>query len=188
MERKIQRTIMENDYIITRAVSTGTIAAEGIANGRMVPAVIVEDSDGKIEKIINFHEGFRYGSCEVQWGSSPDSKEIILTLSFKEPTPQRIAILFKTLINGATIDQILYARCMYLLTGNSGDRLATQINQKKVLIEIGQTGFEHYWENIFRKQYVKKLQKENNFSKKDANQIFDKIREEVANTTRKIRM
>lgn len=166
--------------ILTRVVSTASIASQGVANGRNIPVVFVEaDLEGKIEDIIIAHKLIKNGSCTSQWGVTEDNEYAVLFLDFGAPVEQKVILFFDIVKQGFIVDQILYAKCLYLMTGEKGTRLSQHLDDPRVLIEVLGVGFEDDWDKAYKKRYAEHLRRKHHFSKKESLKIFDEIRNEM---------
>ena len=169
----------END-ILTRVVATAAIACEGVANGRNIPVAIVEpDIDGKINDLIITHKSVKNGNCECQWGTTEGYEYAILSLSFSSPIEQKIILFFDVIKYGIIVDQILYAKCLFLMTGNSETKFSEHIGEPRILLEVPCDDFQEDWNKIYRKKYVEHLREEYKMSKKEALAIFDDVNNEM---------
>ena len=174
---KVQKV---TDFTRSLVVSCSTLTSVGIANGKTIPVIFVEnDSENKIESSILLHQNVKQGMCSTQWGITDDSK-YALFLEFSLPTENRIVLLFDILKHGYIVAHILRMQCMYLMIGTKGAKLSQHLNSPKLLIEVKNEDFLPEWNKIFKKEYTKHLKKKHKLSKKDASEIFDKITQEIS--------
>lgn len=187
MSKPIKRKF-EDDEIITKVVSSATIASAGIANGRNIPVVIVEsDNKNKINDLLKAHESVKNGNCASQFGFIEGYQYAMLILDFSLPIEITIVLLFDVIKQGITVDQILYSKCMYLMTGDEKTKFSLNMDKPRILLEITTEGFQPHWNKIYKKKYSKYLKKKYSVTKKDSEKLFDKIRKEHE-TLKKIRM
>lgn len=174
--------------ILTNVVATATIASTGIANGRNIPVIIVKsDIDNKIDELIKIHQFVKNGCCESLWAVTNGYEYAMLILSFSSPIEQRIILFFDIIKQGLSVDQILYTKCMYLMTGDEDTRLSLNIDKPRLFLEVTCEGVSANWDTIYRKKYTKYLKNKYNINQKEAETIFNKIRDEN-NIIKTIRM
>lgn len=171
-----------SNEIRTNIVASSVVATSGVANGRNIPVVVVEDkSNNKIEEIIATHEFVPDGHCNSQWGRGlANNKEIVLKLEFDNPIIRTVIIYFDIIKFGIVVDQILHSQCMYLMTGNKDTKLVDDFNKNRILIEIPVYEFKDEWKSIYKNRFVKYLRKKKNLSKKEAQKIFDSMQQETS--------
>lgn len=164
--------------VMAPVVGSGSIASYDVANGRNIPVVIVEpDSKKIIDSIISVHRNISYGHCDSKWGLTDDHKNILLVLEFKDPISSKILISFDFIKYGMVVDQIIYAQCTYLMTGEAGTKLSDNLGRPMVLLEIPVEEFAEEWNRIYRKAIVNYIHKKYKSSWAEANEIFNKIQQ-----------
>lgn len=185
---KARKVKSQKDDISTEVVASAAIANVGVANGRNIPVVIVEsDSDKKIEKLITTHQAVSNGSCTSQWGITVGNEYVILVLTFSTPVEQKLFLFFDVIKYGIIVNQILYSKCMYLMTGNKDTKFSEHLNEPRILLEIPCDDFEGEWKKIYKKEFSKFLQKKHKLAKREADEIFDKIHDKM-DTIKTLRM
>jgi hypothetical protein len=185
---KAKKVKSKKDDIRTEVVASAAIANVGVANGRNIPVVIVEDDlDGKISNLITTHEAVANGSCSSQWGMTEGNEYAILVLSFITPVEQKLILFFDVIKYGIIVNQILYSKCMYLMTGDRETKFSQHLSSPRILLEVPCDDFEKEWKKIYKKEYVKYLQKEYKLSKKVAEKVFDEMHDQM-DTVKKLRM
>lgn len=181
MNNKWSKAEKITDYIHTPVVACSALTSVGIANGRTIPVIFVENDDqGKIESAILLHKNVSQGACSTQWGVTKDNKYVLLFLGFSLPTETQVVLFFDILKHGYIVSHILRMQCMYLMVGTKDTKLSEHLASPKVLIEVKNEDFIQKWNKIFKKEYTKHLKKKHHISKKDAVEIFEKITKEIS--------
>jgi hypothetical protein len=139
-------------------IADGAIAAKTVADGRLVPLLILNTSDRpELEELVRLHKDLPPGDVECQWGITGPKSRISLVLSFKRPV-EAVAILdFDIADQGILVDQILEAKLLYIQTGREGDRLKTHLNAPKMIVEIPDTGVRELWEKTYHRHVAKRM-------------------------------
>jgi hypothetical protein len=140
-------------------VGDAAIAAAPIADGRLIPLLIIDTSDrDDLNELIRIHEHLPPGDVDFQWGVPPGSTDrVALVLSFKKPI-ETVAILeFDIVAQGILVEQILTAMVLYLQSGRPGDRLKTTPGASRIFVEVSDTGFRKHWDKIFLKRLTKEM-------------------------------
>lgn len=177
---KFKKFKNRKDDILTRVVATATIACEGVANGRNIPVTIVEsDVDGIINDLIITHKSVKNGNCESQWGVTEGYEYVILSLSFSSPIEQKIILFFDVIKYGIIVNQILYAKCLFLMTGDSKTKFSEHMGDPRILLEVPCDDFQEDWNKIHRKKYTDYLRRKYRISKKEALKIFNDMQNEL---------
>lgn len=178
----------KTEDIRTEVVASAAIANVGVANGRNIPVVIVEDDvDAKISNLIATHEAVVNGSCSSQWGMTEGNEYAILILSFSTPVEEKVILFFDVIKYGILVNQILYSKCMYLMTGDKETKFSQNLTSPRILLEVPCDDFEKEWKKIYKKEYVKHLKKEYKLPKKVAEEVFDEIHDQM-DIIKKLRM
>lgn len=140
-----------------KIVADGIIGSIFVGEGRPIPIVIIDvTSYPEIVEYIDAHEFEPPGDVLVQWGTSLfDKREICLTINSARPVRTEFNIEFDATTQYALIDAVVHARGLYLQAGKPGDRIATNINSHKILIEVPDTGFFKIWDKILKSLLVK---------------------------------
>lgn len=140
-----------------RIISDAAVATVGVGDGRLIPLVII-DSAGRpdIEELVRVHEHLPPGDVKVQWGNLKSGSDgIALFLRFTRPAEVLLVLQFDIVKQGVIVDQILLSRALYLQPGREGDRLSNNLDARKILIEVPETGFRKTWDKILVKYLVK---------------------------------
>jgi hypothetical protein len=145
-----------------RIVSDAMIATGIVGEGRFVPLLIVDgEQRPDIAEMIRIHVELSVGDFTCQWGQPPKRDgTIALILQFIRPAELTAILAFDIEKQGGVVDTIIGARALYLQAGKEGDRLMNTMEQPKILIEIGDLGFDKEWDKMLRKHTAKRLRKE----------------------------
>lgn len=133
-------------------VANGAMAVDGIADGRMIPHLILDTRKRPdISEFIRLHRNFGAGDVESQWGEVlGQSNRIILRLDFLRPAKIDFEIEFEMSEHSGTIDLIMQNRAVYIQAGVPGEVLSQDVNKDKVIVEVPDNGSDKRWE---RKMY-----------------------------------
>jgi len=145
-----------------RIVADAAVAMGGFGDGKLFPVIIVDAGDRPdLKELIRLHEHFNSGDVDVTWGKLPNSKDnVVVFLEFKRPVELVACIEFDLPERAIVVDQAVMARAFYLQTGKDGDRFVNTQDAPRILVEIPDTDFKPYWEEIFYTQIWKKMKKE----------------------------
>lgn len=141
----------------TKIISDAAIASINIADGKLIPLVIIDCSNRPdIIELVRVHEYLSTGDVKTQWAKKKrNSKYISLLITFIRPKEAFLILSFNIVKQGIIVDQILSSKALYLQPGQEGDRAANTINAKRLLIEVTETGFSEYWDRLQSKHLVK---------------------------------
>lgn len=145
---------------IVRIVADGLMSTALVADGRMLPVLIVDTSDRPdIDEYIRVHANAPTGDVRIQWAQAPELNMVILLLSFERPLVMQLQIGFRLAAHqGVLVEQILAMGGFYLQAGRDGDRLKRTMDRQRIIMEAPDTGFRPIWDKIFHKHTVKALQ------------------------------
>lgn len=145
-----------------KVVGDAAIAAPHVAEGRLIPLVILDTAERPdIEEYIRAHEFHGPGDVKSQWGRSGKSSSVVsLILTFINPTELVAIVDFDIARQGIIVEQILATKGLYLQAGKAGDRLKHDLNKPKVIIEIPDTGFRPIWGKLFFKAVTQEMRKQ----------------------------
>jgi hypothetical protein len=164
-------------------VSDAGMASRGVADGRMIPLLIIDTSKRlDIEDMIRAHKHFKSGDAETAW-SLPyrfDKSKIRLIIYIKKPSHCVIILEFDVVRQGGVIDQIIQSQGVYLQAGRMGDRLKTTIDKERILVEVPTREFRKRWDQIYLKALKKDFRKRG-LSKYKANQAAKELLKEWRN-------
>jgi hypothetical protein len=164
-------------------VADGGVATPGVADGRMIPVVIVDTTERPdIDDVVRAHTAFSPGDVDSVWfrPSRWSVDRVGLILDFKRPS-ECVAILeFETQRKGALIDAMVRAQGFYLQPGRPGQHLSDEFDNDRILIEVPSHFFRDAWETIFLKATIRRFKKSGlsrRESKERAAEAISRIRE-----------
>ncbi|MBV8833155.1 MAG: hypothetical protein JO108_28490 [Acidobacteriaceae bacterium] len=153
-----------------RIVSDAAVSTRGVFGGRLVPLVILDTSDRPdIDELIRIHHASpQPGDVKIQWAELDGHEGYIsLILTFVRPTEATIIVEFNIAKQGILVEQALSGKGMYIQAGRDGDRLTTDPERPKVLMEVPDVGFRKEWDRLFQK-YLTKHFRSKGLSRSDA--------------------
>jgi hypothetical protein len=157
------------DSKILEIVADGAIASHHTADGRLIPVLIVNNSNNDdLNNLIKIHEDTPPGDAESMWAKMRfNSKVIYLVVKFKKPLEVEMSVEFNLSQHNILVDGIVHSKGVYLQPGNNGDNVSDNINAPKILVEIPAGSTIVNWDKTLKKILVKKLI-EKGFTKKEA--------------------
>lgn len=153
-----------------KIIADAVIAIRGLGGGRLIPLVILDTSDRPdVEEFIRVHQtATKPGDVKVQWGQIEGHDSTVgLFLTFIRPSEVFMVLEFDIVKQGILVDQVLVGKGLYIQAGRAGDRFAKDPNRPKVLLEVGDLGFEKLWGKMFYK-HVEKHFREHGLSRSEA--------------------
>lgn len=155
----------------------GIISNFDLAEGRMIPAVILNNKNGDktVENLVKLHLDTPPGDVTVTWGSPFNllirNKYWELYLQFSKPMQCEFTIRFDLEKEYRIIDSIIQSRGLYISYGIKGEKVS-QMKNGAILIEVPNTGIDNDWDKklieILTKKHKKRLKKSN---KKEISQL-----------------
>lgn len=148
----------------------GSMATTGVADGRLVPVVILDTSQRPdIDDTVRAHAALGPGDVRSYWSrrSRWHTKVIRLILDFQQPAACIVVIEFDVAYKGALLDAIVRAQGLYLQSGRPGDRLRDTFDSPRLLVEVPSGYFRHAWEKIFEEGIIRRFRNEG-MSKREA--------------------
>jgi hypothetical protein len=136
-----------------RIVGDGLIASVGVADGRMIPVLVVDSRDrADIEHMVEAHRHLPPGDVETQWGRPRSDKGSVgLILRFRRPVPAETMIVFNIVEQGILVDTTLSAGAFYLQPGSPGDTVSANLHAARVLVQVVTEPFTSVWEELYLK-------------------------------------
>jgi hypothetical protein len=135
-------------------VSDGAIAAGPVANGVLIPLIIVNTEKRRdIADMISVHETQPPGDVLRSWTKRlvkelPDDYLVSLVLEFQRPVETLVVIDFCGDRVGL-LDQIVQIERLYLQAGQVGDTLSSTLHKaKRIIIEVDAGEFRPTWEEM----------------------------------------
>jgi len=140
-------------------VNDAIVGSRGIGDGRMIPLVILNTSSRPdIEELARIHKNVSSGDCTCRWGQiKKNSPTVLLFLEFIKPAEMNILLEFDIDGRGGLVDQILLSEALYIQPGRPDQRLMNTMDADRILIEIPDTGFKPFWNNILTATLKKKF-------------------------------
>ena len=122
-------------------VGDGTVATAAQTYGRNIPVLILDTSSRPdIETMVRAHGELGPGDATSGWSFKPRHRfgfaSPTLVLRFTKPSQCLVMIEFDLEKQGILVDQILWAQGVYLQPGRPGDRLASTIDNPRILVEV----------------------------------------------------
>lgn len=140
-------------------VGDGAIATKSIGEGRIVPLIIFnEQVRPDLAELVRVHQEFEPGDADSQWGTVENAENAVaLIIQFRRP--MEITAVFQFDLNkyDGFVDQIISAQTVYLQAGKPGDRLKYNLHAPKMFVEIPDTGFGPFWDNIFYRNAARRM-------------------------------
>lgn len=141
-----------NNLIVYTVVEDGLISNFDLAEGRMIPAIVLknQDQDDTVENLVKIHLDTPPGDVTVTWGKPINplkrNKYWDLYLGFLKPIECEITIRFDLEKEHRIIDAIFQSRALYITYGDLGDKVS-QLKNGAILLEIPDTGIDKIWDN-----------------------------------------
>lgn len=166
---------------IVPIIDDGAIATQNVGEGRMVPVIIVDCSEIiELRDLIYAHEdNMPPGDVECTWAVlAKDKTKVILILKFTKPSNLEVSLQFYIEKQYSIVDGILISNGLYLQPSESGMKVSEGLQNKKILVEIPETGFSPKWEELYTKMLINKF-KRSGFSRSDAIKTCEKFKKET---------
>lgn len=141
-------------------LSDAAVGATHIANGRLIPLVILAlDDRPDVRRLIDTQHELPPGDVISAWGVSrgardPDGQ--FLLLKFLRPVPSQLAIRFDMRTRGSVIELALKSKAIWLQAGSVGDRAISTWGANKLLVELGAEIPIKKWRNKWHKALVRR--------------------------------
>lgn len=161
-------------------VSDPAVATRGVGDGRVIPVLIINSLERPdIEDMVRAHKCIGPGDVKSAWAKKSrfNRNKIRLVLFFTKPSSCFIVFEFDIMDQGHLIDQIVSAESVYIQPGRAGDRLASTIDNPRILVEVPSKKFRGKWEQIYSKALYRKFKK-HGLSRKGAKESTQKFIEE----------
>lgn len=176
-EPKIKPKRVKMDVPVVPVVGDAGIAASGLAFGKIVPVLIVDDqSCPDLSELIRVHEHIpEGGDLTTQWVTQKTAlgkPRVGLLVDFIRPVRLTCMIAFDLNRHSLLIDQIIKVSKTHLMIGKVGDRYVTSMNRPKIHLDVPETGFGPVWDKIYRDTLHRSFRKKGN-SKRAADRLVD---------------
>jgi hypothetical protein len=161
--------------LIVPIVGDGAMAAPAVADGRLLPVVIVDSSARReVSEVIRVHAHLQPGDVFSQWASSRDNDDhVLLNLKFVQPMEVELALLFSIERQAILVETILRGGAVYLQAGTAGDRVSTTMDAPRVLVEIPETGFRPRWDELFLSRMMVVMSRQLRISRRRARPVTE---------------
>src|SRR5438552_2525689 len=127
----------------------GAAAVRGVAGGRMIPLLIL-DTSGRpdIEEMIRLHKHLAPGDAETRWMLRSRWSQDTIGLVFKITRPVLCTFIVEFDLNkyAGFVDQLMMAEVIYIQPGRMGDRVATTIDNERILVEVPCREIRNEWD------------------------------------------
>ena len=157
-----------------------------VADGRLVPILILDTTARpEVAEMIRVHEHLPPGDVTSQWASAlEDDDRVALLLEFQRPVAVDVTLVFSIERQAVLVESMFNARALYLQAGAPGDRLSDNLGAPRVLIEVPDTGFEPYWDELLRKRMTKVMANRLGISRRKARPAADELIAEIKSLSR----
>ncbi|WP_145751754.1 hypothetical protein [Nitrospirillum amazonense] len=165
-----------------RIVSDGAISHPDVADGKLIPLVILDTTNRPdLSEFIRAHLFLGAGDVSCQWGQMIDHPETVcLILTFARPSQLVAAIEFSIPAgNGIIVEHILAAKALYIQAGKEGDLLRDNLDAPKVILEVPDTKFRRIWDKIHYSYSFKQFRRHGlnrRAAKKAAQEFIENVR------------
>ncbi|MBO1752160.1 hypothetical protein J4G33_10135 [Actinotalea sp. BY-33] len=141
---------------VTPVLDAGLVAGAGVREGILIPAILVDVAARPgVKELIRVHEHFDEGDVAIAWGRGVTSKTFLyLSVRCERPFQTAFTLRFAMPKQAGIVDAMLQAHCFYLQNGPTG-HLSAHLDERKLLIDIPDTGFGHEWDGIYRSAAAK---------------------------------
>jgi hypothetical protein len=181
--RKIEVSLSKSQQQPLEIVADGAMATGSLGQGKFIVLVILDTSERPdVEEFVRIHKYVQTGDVKVGWVGYPKGRNnLSLLIEAARPSEVTFFIRFDLTRHWALVDQIIRTRALYVQPGRQGDRLRATLQQPRILVEIGDLGFDRTWDGIAHDAVVRRLRSEG-LSKADAkhaaSELIQKLRHE----------
>ena len=144
-------------------VGDGIVATAAQTYGRNIPILILDTSTRPdIETLVRAHGELGPGDAISGWSFKTrlglGLAAPMLVLKFTKPSQCLVMIEFDLEEQGILVDQVLWAQGVYLQPGRPGDRLASTIDNLRILVEVpANAAFAKRFQSGYRKALFRKF-------------------------------
>jgi len=162
----------EVEKVPVRVVSDAAMASGVVADGRLIPLLIVDASTRPdVQDMLKAHRQITPGDVNSVWGMSSDNAQVVeLWLMFKRPSRCVVRLQFDIITLGGIVDQIVSTNALYLQTGKKGDRLMETMDADRILVEVPSQAFRSEWDRLLSKTLERDGRKRKGLTKSQAKQ------------------
>lgn len=136
-----------------RIVSDGAMANAAVADGRLIPVLLVDTSSRPdIENFIKVHKYIAPGDAKSRWAKLSKKQNTVNLILFFERPSKCIAVLeFDILKFGGIVDQIVLNEALYLRWAKEGERFLSTFDRETILVEVPSKHFQPEWNKMLFK-------------------------------------
>ncbi|MFA6815027.1 MAG: hypothetical protein WCQ87_01950 [Parabacteroides sp.] len=181
-ETKIQiRNEIEKEPVLI--ISDAVVATRGIADGRIIPVLIIDTSfRPDIKNMIQAHKNIGAGNTKSAWSITSkfirfNLNKISLILMMLKPCECIIKLEFDIVRQFGIVDQIIHAQGVYIQSGKEGDRISTTLNHTRILVEVPSRPFRDEWNKILHRALSKHYRKKGLSRSDSKNAATNEIKE-----------
>jgi hypothetical protein len=131
-----------------RIVADAAIATVALGHGKLIPLVILDTSERPdVTEFVRIHSFLPPGDVRVSWVQYPRGKKN-LSLLIQAIRPSEVTFIIAFDLDSphcVIVEQIIRTRALYVQPGRDGDRLVTTMDMPRILVEIGDLGFDETW-------------------------------------------
>ncbi|MEC5399607.1 hypothetical protein [Uliginosibacterium sp. H1] len=146
-----------DESILVPLVSDGAIANPDVADGRLIPVLIIDcSSRPEIYDLVLLHKSAPPGDVKVMWGRKIFSKKnIYLVIESVRPVSTKFGIRFCMSKHAGVVDGVIHARGFYLQPLQSGRRVLDGLDEPKILVEVPDSAMLNDWHAMHHASVVK---------------------------------
>jgi hypothetical protein len=147
--------------LIVPIVGDGAIAIHGLADGRMIPVLVIDCGlHAPLYDSILIHESTPPGDVDVTWFHRIlGRKHAYLRLEFRRPVETTVIFCFQLPKQAILVDGIIRARGVYLQPLQSGRTVSEGLHQPRILVEIPSGAIFPEWTEMHRSVLAKSYRK-----------------------------
>lgn len=155
-------------------VEEGLRSHEGIAEGRMIPALVLDVEENQdIIDLFKVHESIVAGDVVMNWVQDFfNRKELIFKMTFSRPMKIEFGIRFLIEEDFPLIDGIIQSKGLYLRSGKKGEKIS-QVETDTILVEVPDMKMKVIWNEMLTKTLTKKY-KSKGYTKTESKDIAKK--------------
>lgn len=146
-----------DESAIVPIVSDGAIGHPAIADGRIIPVLIVDCTKHQaLYELIRLHESTPPGDATLVWGRQIfNKKHVFLTIEFSRPLPTKIVLRFTLAKQAGLVDGIIQSRGVYLQPLQSGRKVLDGMDKPKLLVEVPASATFPEWKELHRASAIR---------------------------------
>jgi hypothetical protein len=151
-----------DESAIVPIVGDGAIGHPAIADGRIIPVLIVDCAKHQaLYELILLHESTPPGDATLVWGRQIfNKKHVYLTVEFSRPLPIKIVLRFTLTKHAGLVDGIIQSRGVYLQPLQSGRKVLEGVDKPKILVEVPSSATFSEWKELHHASVVRNYRKD----------------------------